>query len=54
MRYIPLETNGVDTRSSYQKSDVPHRKASVGQKALSDVGPSLWKNLNETLKLQLV
>ena len=48
--YVPLETNGVQTHSSYQKFNVPHRKTNVGQKALSYVGPSLWNNLNKTLK----
>ena len=47
--YVPLETNGVHTRSSYQKLNVPHRKANVGEKTLSYVGPSLWNNLNKTL-----
>ena len=40
-------------KSSYQKLNVPHRKtnaANVGQNALSYVGPSLWNNLNKTLK----
>ena len=32
------------------KFNVPHRKTNVGQKALSYVGPSLWNNLNKTLK----
>ena len=36
--------------SSYQKLYVPHCKTNVGQKALSYVGPSLWNNLNKTLK----
>ena len=48
--FISLEINGVHTCSSYQKLNVPHRKTNVGQKALSYVGPSLWKNLNKTLK----
>ena len=48
--YFPLEINGIHTRSSYQKLNVPHRKTNVGQKALSYVGPSLWNNLNKTLK----
>ena len=48
--YVPLETNGVHTRSSYQKLNVPHRKTNVRQKALSYVGPSLWNNSNKTLK----
>ena len=30
--YVPLETNGVYTRSSYQKLNVPHRKANVERK----------------------
>ena len=49
--YVPLETNGVHTRSSYQKLNVPRPKTNVGQKALSYVGPSLWNNLNKTLKI---
>ena len=48
--HVPLETNGIHTRSSYQKLNVPHRKTNVGQKALSYVGPSLWNNLNKMLK----
>ena len=48
--YVPLEINRVRTHSSYQKLNVPHRKANVGQKALSYVDPSLWNNLNKTLK----
>ena len=48
--YVPLETNGVYTHSSYQKLNVPHRKKNFGQKALSYVGPSFWNNLNKTLK----
>ena len=46
--YVPLETNVVHTRSSYQKLNVPHRKTNVGQKVLSSVGPSIWSNLNKT------
>ena len=37
-------------RSSYQKLNVPHRKTNIGQKALLYGGPSLWNNLNKTLK----
>ena len=48
--YVPLETNGVHTRSSYQKLDVPHPKTNVRKKALSYVRPSLWNNLSKTLK----
>ena len=51
--YVPLETNGVHTRSPYQKLNVPHRKTNVGQKP-SYVGPLLWNNLYKTLKLQLL
>ena len=48
--YVSLETNGVQTRLSYQKLNVPYRKRNVGQKSLSYVGTSLWNNLNKTLK----
>ena len=49
--YVPLEINGVHTRSSYQKLNIPHRKTNVGQKALSYIGSSLWNNLNKALKI---
>ena len=48
--HVPLETNGVHTHSSYQKLNVPHRKANVGQKALSCVDPSVWNNFNKMLQ----
>ena len=48
--YVPLETNGVHSRSSYRKLNVPHLKTNVGQKAISYAGPSPWKNLNKTLR----
>ena len=44
--YLPLETNGVHMRSSYQN----YPKTNSGQKAISYVGPSLWNNLNQKLK----
>ena len=47
--YVPIETNAVHTRSSYQKLNVPRRKTNVGQKAYL-IRPSLWNNLNKTLK----
>ena len=31
--YVPLETNGAHTRSSYQKLNFPLQKTNVGQKA---------------------
>ena len=48
--FVSLETNGIHMHSSYQKLNVPHRKANVRQKVLSYVGPSIWNNLNKTLK----
>ena len=47
--YVPLEVNGIHTRLSYQKLNVPHRKGNVGRKGVSCVGPSFWNNLNKTL-----
>ena len=32
--YVSLETNGVQTRSSYRKLNVPHQKTNFGQKAV--------------------
>ena len=52
MRYMLLMLcNGIHTRSLYQKLNVPCRKANIEQKLLSYVGPSLWNNLNYTLKV---
>ena len=49
--YVPIETNRVKTRLSYQKLNVPYRKPNVRQKGLSYVGPSLCNNINKTLKI---
>ena len=38
--YVPIETHGVHTRSSYQNINVPCRKTNVEQKVLSYVGAS--------------
>ena len=48
--YFPTESKGVQTRSAHQKLKVPHRKTTIGQRALSYIGPSLWNNLNMKLK----
>ena len=48
--YVSLEINGVHTRSSYQKLNVPHRKANVEQNDLSDSFPLFCDNLNKTIK----
>ena len=45
--YVPLEIKGIHARPSCQKLK---QKTSVRQKALSYVGPSLWNNLDKTLK----
>ena len=37
-------------RLSYQKLNVPYQKTNIEKKALSYVAPSLWNNLNKTLK----
>ena len=38
------ECNGIPTRYSYQNLKLPHRKTNQGLRALSYIGPSLWKN----------
>ena len=48
---VLLETNGVHTRSPYQKLNDPCRYANFGQKALSYVTPIFWNHLNKTLKI---
>lgn len=42
--------NGIPTRYSHQKLNLPHRKTNQGLRALSYIGPSLWNNLNNFLK----
>ena len=42
--------NGIPRRYSYQKLNLPHRKTNQGLRALSYIGPSLWNNLNNSLK----
>ena len=37
-----------------KKLNVPHQKTNVGQKASCYVGPSLWNNLNKTLKTSTI
>ena len=48
--YFPAENISVSTRFSYQKLKLPRRNTNIGQKALSYIGPSLWNNLNNSLK----
>ena len=47
--YTAEETT-IQTRSSFQKLNIPRRKTNIGLKSLSYSGPSLWNNLNENLK----
>ena len=44
------ECNGISTRYSYQKLKIPRRKTNQGLRALSYIGPSLWNNLDKSLK----
>ena len=44
------EYNGIPTRHSYQKLKLPRRKTNQGLRALSYIGPSLWNNLDNSLK----
>ena len=48
--FSKVEYNGIPTRYSYQKLKLPHRKTNQGLRALSYVGPSLWNNLDKSLK----
>ena len=41
--YFPVENNGINTRFSFQKHTLPYLH-------LSYIGPSLWNNLQNTLK----
>ena len=44
------ECNGISTRYSYQKLKIPRRKTNQVLRALSYIGPSLWNNLDKSLK----
>ena len=44
------ECNGISNRYSYQKLKIPCRKTNQGLRALSYIGPSLWNNLDKSLK----
>ena len=48
--FFKAECNGIPTRYSYQKLKLAHRKTNHGLRALSYVGPSLWNNLDKSLK----
>ena len=48
--FFKAECNGIPTRYSYQKLKLPHRKTNQGLRALSFVGPSLWNNLDKSIK----
>ena len=50
--YVPLETNGIHTRSSYQNIYANCQKKSlfVGRKALSYVGASVFKQFKQDIK----
>ena len=48
--FFKAECNGIPTRYSYQKLKLPHRKTNLGLRALSYDGPSLWNNLDKSLK----
>ena len=45
--FSKVECNGIPTRYSLK---LPHRKTNQGLRALSYVGPSLWNNLDKSLK----
>ena len=44
------ECIGIPTRFSHHKLKLPKRKTNQGQRALSYLGPSLWNNLDNSLK----
>ena len=48
--FLNAECNGIPTRYSFQKLRLPYRKTNQGLNALSYVGPSLWNNLDHSLK----
>ena len=44
------ECTEIPTRYSHQKLKLPKRKTNQGLRALSYVGPSLWNNLENSMK----
>ena len=49
--FKPVGTNSKSTRNSYLKFVQHFRKTNQGQKALSYIGPGIWNNIPEHLKI---
>ena len=48
--FCPVGKNGVTTRSSNKKLNLPFRKAKLGIQILSYVGPNTWNSLLDNLQ----
>ena len=48
--YFPADQEGISTRYSYQKLQIPKRKTTMGLRSLSYIGPSFWNKLLSFLK----
>ena len=51
--YFPADQEGMSTRFSYQKLQIPRRKTKMGMKSLSYMAPSFWNTLPKPLKLSI-
>ena len=45
-----VECNGIPTRCSYQRLKLSHFQTNQDLRALSYIGPSLWNNIDKSLK----
>ena len=48
--YFPADQNGMNTRRSYNKLNLPARKTNAGLNALSYTGPAKWNNIPHSIK----
>ena len=48
--YYPV-VQGYESRSSFQKLNIPFKTTNRGQKSLSYLGPKMWNGLNRELKM---
>ena len=48
-----VECNGIPTGCSYQRLKLSHCKTNQDLRALSCIGPSLWNNIDKSLKTSL-
>ena len=51
--YFPADQEGMSTRFSYQKLQIPRRKTKMGMESLSYMAPFFWNTLPKPFKLSI-